>query len=270
MPRSEDHRVQHAIDVIKDQYSVNVSVDYKKKDLLKFGTRTTVGTDWETLMSVLKPSGTQTKETFVTDNDITHLISSNSGDTGTVKVEYHTVDGNGDTTFGVQEVTLTGQTAAPLSTAAFRISRMYNTGSSALVGDIYAYEGGATTSGVPNTETEIHARIEAGEQQTQKGQTTVSSLDYWIITNLSVSVTEKTGAWVEARLESKPVAQAYWRPISQNFAATDSSGTTQLQKEPLLIVPANYDVRLVIRANAANVDVAGGFNGYLAKVIVEG
>lgn len=259
----DEYKIRHAIDVIEDTYSVTVSVDDKKKDLVKFGTHTSIGTGWETLAEM---QDSETAETFVTGNDITHIVSTSGSDTGTVAVEYHTISG-GVTTFGVQSVTLTGTTAKALTTPCFRTSRIYNTGSSALVGTIVTYEGGALTSGKPDDDSEVHALIPAGEQQTQKAQTTISNNDYWIIANITLSVTEKTSAWAEARLEIKPVATSYWRPITQNFSASDASGTVELLKEPFVVVPANHDVRLAVRANTAGVSVAGGFSGYLAGVV---
>lgn len=256
-------QLQHAVDVIKSTYNVNVSVDEKRKDLLKFGVRTTEGTGWETLMET---AGSETEETFVSTNIINALVSSSSSDDETVGVEYHTTDGT-NATFGVQMVALNGQTSVAFGTDAFRVSRIYNVSTTPLAGTVYAFEGSTgVTSGIPDNKTKVHAVIDAGEQQTQKAQTTISSVDYWIIANISLSVLSKTSAYAEARLEAKPVSQSYWRPVSQNFASSDSSGTIELLKEPFIIVPSNYDVRIAVKTNASGVQVAGGFSGYLAIV----
>lgn len=204
--------------------------------------------------------GSETEETMLSTNGITTVVSADSGDTDTINLEYHTIS-SGALTFAVQEVTLNGTTPVPLTTPCARANRAYNTGSSALTGPVYFYEGGT------RTDANTHLIIPGGEQQTEKAQTAISDNDYWIITNISGSVIEKTSAWVEFRLEAKPTTQSYWRPVSQHFAVSDASGTVELLKEPFLIIPSNYDVRLVARANAANVDMAGGFSGYLASVI---
>lgn len=260
-----DSRIQQAINVIYSTYGDTVSVQAKKKNLIKFGARSTVGTNWETLMTTV---GSELEETFVSGNDIDTVVSSNASDNGkTLTLEYHTLSG-GNAIFGTQTVTLDASdatTPVSLSTAGedvFRASRLYNTSSSALLGNIYVYE-----DNTGRDDNKTHLVIPAGEQQTQKAATTISSSDYWIITEISGSVTEKTGAWAEMRLEIKPISGSYWRPISQNFAITDNSGTVDLFEEPFLIVPKNYDVRLAVRTNAGSVDVAGGFNGYLASVI---
>lgn len=264
---NSDFRVAQAIRTIKETYNVDVSVEQKKKNLLKFGTHTSIGTGWETLAEM---QDSETEETFVSTNAITHAISTASTDAGkTLNLEYHTVSGS-DATFGVQAVTLNasnGQTAAALTTPCFRANRAYNTSSTALVGNIAFYEGGSVTSGKPNVDSSVHLLLTAGDQQTQRAATTISANDYWIITNISLSVTEKSQSWAEARLEAKPIATTYWRPITQNFSANDSSGTTELLKDPFIVVPANYDVRLAVRCNSASISVSGGFNGMLASVI---
>lgn len=257
-----DFWADHALDVIKNQYGDSVSIESKKKDLVKFGTHTSVGTGWETLAEM---QGTETGETYVSGNDITQIISDDA-DGEDVVIEGHTWDGS-TTTFITQTVRLTGTTTADLTTPLYRVSRVYNAGSNALVGNIAVFEGGSTTLGVVDDATTVHLYIPAGEQQSQKASTTISGTDYWIITDITLSVTEKTASWAEARLEFKPVGTTFWRPMAQNFSAADSSGLSQLIKNPYLIVPPDHDVRIAVKCNTANIKVAGGFSGFLAKVI---
>lgn len=79
----DDFLIRHAIEIISDQYGDTVSVNSKKKDLIKFGTHTSVGTGWETLAEM---QDSETEETFVTGNDITHVIST-VNDTGDVTIQ---------------------------------------------------------------------------------------------------------------------------------------------------------------------------------------
>lgn len=248
----------HTLQVIRSTYGDDVSVDAKDKDLLKFGSRTTVGTGWEPMMTTV---GTETEETFVTGNDIDTIVGA-SGDTNEIVIEYHTI-ANGQATFGVQSVTLTEDTPVSLPVPAFRVSRMYNNSTTDLLGGpVYVYE-----DNTGRDDDKTHLVIEQNEQQTKKASTTISSQDYWIITNFSCSVLAKTTKYAEARLETKPVTSSVWRPITQTVSCTDTTGTIQIKKEPYIIVPSNHDVRLAVRTNTSAVDVAGGFSGYLAKVI---
>lgn len=269
MPRDDlnnlkvnDYELQRALQLIKADYGDTASINEKKKSLLKFGTHTTIGTGWETLAEM---QDSEVAETFVTDNGITHVISTQA-DTQTVTVEGHTIDGDGNTTFVTQNVTLTGTTAKALTTPLFRANRAFNIGSTALTGAVAFYEGGGVTSGKPDNDDQVHLLITAGEQQTQKGATTISSSDYWIVSSFTLSVTEKQSSWAEARIEIKPVAGTYWRPITQNIGCSDSSGTIKADKRPYIIVPKNHDVRIAVRGNAIGTSVAGGFNGYLASI----
>ena len=254
-----DYKLRQALNEIQSTYAELVSVSSKKKSLLKFGSRTTVGTGWETLMTT---QGSQVEEVLLSTNSIATVASSSSSDMGkTLGLEYHTLSG-GNLTFGVQPVTLDaadGQTPVTLATSAARVSRLYNTGTTALVGNIYVYESGS------RTDANTHLIIPAAEQQTQKAATSISANDYWIITNFSISVLSKTTKYAEARLEVRYIGDDFWRPISQTVAVTDTTGTVEIFKEPYIIVPPNSDVRIAVRTNTGAVDVAGGFSGYLAN-----
>jgi len=256
-PIPTNYNIWHAKQVIADTYGDTVSVEDKDKDLLKFGRRTTVGTGWETLSTAV---GTETAETFVSDNLIDTVVAG-TGDTGTLTIEGHTISG-GETTFTVQSVTLTEGTPVSLTTPLCRVARAYNTGSATLVGPIYIYE-----DNTGRDDDKTHLVIEAGENQSQKAATTISSSDSWIVSACSMTVLAKVTKYMEARIEVKPVSQAYFRPITQTFGCTDTTGTVIKYFDPYLIVPKNYDVRIAVKTNTSAVDVAGGIQGYLAKVI---
>lgn len=249
-----DHQIQHSLDEIFSQYGDTVSVQNKKKSILKFGAKTTATTGWETLMTA---RGTEVEETLLSTNGITTVVSS-AADTQPLKYEFHTISA-GALTFGVGEVTLTGTTPATLPTACARTSRAYNNDGSPLTGNIYFYEGGT------RTDANTHLIITAGDQQTQKAATSISNLDYFIVTSASLSVSSFTTKFASARIEVRDVGKTYWRPITQDFTTTSDTGTIQMTFEPHLIVASNIDVRMAVRTNSSGVDVKGGFNGYLAN-----
>jgi len=247
-------KIKQAINEVFSTYGDVVSVSNKKKSLLKFGTRTTVGTSWETLMTA---QGSEIQETILSANGITTVVSSAS-DTQNLIFEYHTISG-GALTFGVQSVTLTGTTPVSLPIPCARANRSYNNGTNPLVGNIYFYEGGT------RTDVNTHLVIPAGEQQTQKAATSISDADYWFISEASLNVLSKVTKYAEARLEVRDVGKNYWRPLTQTFSATDQTGTIEIPFEPYRIVPSNADVRLAVKTNSGSVDVSGGFSGYLAN-----
>ena len=95
--------------IIYDTFGDQVSIVNKAKTLRKFGRNAAVGGTFET---VWRTGG---DETYATDNTIDSVSSSDDGDTQAIHVEGHTIS-NGLLTFVAQEVTLTGQTPATLTT----------------------------------------------------------------------------------------------------------------------------------------------------------
>lgn len=256
-----DPDMNHAIRVIKATYGDTVSLDAKDKDLLKFGRNENIQTTKTTIMTL--PSGTY-NETYVTTNAITHFSSSSASDTFDMVVEGHTVDGSGDFTFVTQTVTLVGQTKTALTTPLARCTRLYNNGTTDAVGDIYVYEDVAAASGVPGTGSAVHCMISAGLNNSEKASTTLSSTDYWVVTNFYADVLEKTASWCLIHLEIRLKGKIFRNLIDRG--ASDNS-SVNYDFKPYLIIPPNSDIRLRGAANTNGIDASGGINGYLLKVI---
>lgn len=258
--------LQHAIDVVKSTYGDTVSINAKNKDLRKWGINLNVGTSAASIMTL---AGSEVAETFVSTNAITTAISDSGSDTQNIVLhEGHTISA-GDLTFFADTTVqaLTGTTPITLNTAGARNTRARL--SSPAVGNIYFYEGGSVMAGVPDDDAEVHMIIPAGEIQTQKASTAISSVDYWFITGATCSVLEKTASWVQARIEIKPITATYFYPITQWVGVSDNSGTINLlgQNDPFLIIPPNHDVRLVAIADNASTPVAGGMQGPLGLIV---
>lgn len=106
MPLFRDYKIKHAQDIILADYGDIVSVDEKKKDLLKFGRNTNVGTA-STGYTIWATGADQANETYVATNtnSIDSISSGASGDTSkSLVVEGHTESG-GNKTFVSQSVT---------------------------------------------------------------------------------------------------------------------------------------------------------------------
>lgn len=250
-------RIRHAIRVIQDTYGDRVSVDVKNKGLLKFGRNFEVGTSRATVMTL--PSGVL-HETLQTDNTITHFASASASDTQELVVQGYTVSGSNFTS-ATQTVTLAGQTKTALTTPLCRCVRAYNNGTTDLVGPIYFSQDVTYSSGVPQTAAAVHCMIPAGTNQTEKCATTLSQNDYWLITNVYADVTEKTAAFADFQLEVRRFGKVFRQQC--DFSAS-TSGQGIVRFDPLLIVPANSDVRLTALADGAGTSVSGGIQGYLA------
>ena len=256
--KDQDPWIEHAKRVIFADDGVHVSLEAKNKNLLKFGRSVQVQTSSTTIMTL--PTGTFS-EPYSTSDDITTIISTSTGDTETVVIEGHTLSG-GDFTFVTQSKALTGQTAASLDTPLARVTRVYNDSATELAGVISVTENDTFASGVPNTAAGVHLQIRAGQQQSEKCATTISSVDYWVITSFYADLLEKTAASADVDLEVRLSGKTF-RQVADISCSENHRGVFEFK--PYLIVPPNSDVRLRARANANGKDVSGGIEGVLLK-----
>lgn len=257
-----DYWLDHAVHVIENTYGDIVSVEQKHKDLLKFGRNKNIQTTKTTLMTF--PAGVY-DETYVTSNLITTISSSSVSDTEVVVVEGHTtLDGGLTFTFVAQTATLDGQNQVTLSTPLARCSRLYNDGSTDLIGSIYVYQNDTTTAGVPDTPVLVHCMIDAGLNNSEKGATTISGSDYWILESFYGDCLEKVATFGILHLEIRRAGKVFRNSID---ISVNDSARGEHEFKPYLIVPKNSDVRLRVSASANGKDFSGGLQGVLAKVI---
>jgi len=271
----QDYWVGHAIREVESTYGDIVSVNAKKKSLIKFGktlqandgVRTTVGIFQDAVVN----------ETLATGNTVDSLVSTSGSDTGIVTVEGHTMDGSGNLTFVSQDVTATGQTRAVLGTPMARANRMYIKGGTfavpavANVGNIAVYDNAANsglTAGKPDTDASVKMILVAGINQTQKCATSISSTDYWFISEVYASVTRGSpqSAKVNIEVEYKQVG-GVWRPLGFEMNLDQASGPHMHDEmRPFFIIPKNSDVRMIAISDTASTIVSGYIGGVLAKV----
>ena len=252
----------------------------KGKVIGKFGRTTNADDGVKTTIATFGSVATvNVNETFSTTNDIDKIASSSADDTETLTIEGHSIDAEGNLTFVVQSKTLTGQTPATLDTALARCSRVkvaasgsFGSPAGDLVGDIYAYasSGVTVTSGVPQTSTAVKARIVAGDNQTAKAATTISSVDYWCISRINASVEKGNSATVTAdiELETRDVANGgVWLPVGLELSLRAGATQTEvIELRPYVIIPKNHDVRLIAVSNTNDTQVSASFAGPLMIV----
>lgn len=272
---SEVGRISQAENVVLSTYGDTVSVSEKKKNLNKFGTNTTVGTSFET---VAQFQNAVANETYVSTNIIDSIVSSNAGDTQTIKVEGHTIDASGNLTFVIQDATLQGQTEVALTTPLARCTRMYvaNSGTfdspqAAIAGTVVVYDNtDGITAGVPNTDAAVKCLIDAGFTQSEKCATSVSSTDYWFLTDFEAGIGNSGGAAnrVTFRVEIRDVANGgVFRPLGRDIVVNVGQNGVSFKFDPLGIVPKNHDVRVVAMSNSNTAEVFAEIQGILAKII---
>lgn len=258
-----DPDIAQAIRIIANDYGDTVSVVSKKKNLIKFGRNTNVQTTASTVMTL--PGGIF-NETYATDNLIDSLSSTSTSDANPVTVEGHTLSGT-DLTFTVQNATLNGQTKVSLSTPLARMTRLYNISASDFTGTIFGFDDTSVSlaSGTPDLSAQVHLMVPTGTNQSEKASTTISSVDYWIVTSIYASLLNKTSAFADVQLQTRNYGKVF--RTQADIGVSSNGGLTKLEFKPYLIIPSNSDVRLVASASANGTDVSGGIEGYLAIVV---
>lgn len=252
--------LDHAINRIDAGFNDVVDVYTEvPKDLLKFGRNTNIGTSSATIMDL---AGSEVHETYVSTNIIDTVSSSNASDTESCVIEGHTVDGDGNFIFVVQDVTLNGRNKVVLTTPLARVSRFYANGSADLLGSIYVYEDGNISNGVPSTNSEVHMIVPQGLNQSRKASTTISSTQYWLINSIYTGIEEKTAAFASITLEIRRQGKVFRDVID----IAVSSGKVSHDFKPWVIVPPNADVRLTAIADGAGTDISGGIQGIILRV----
>jgi hypothetical protein len=245
------------------QFGDLVSVNEKAKSLLKFGKSASLTTG--SLQTVWTNGG---NETYVEDNLITQVSSSNAADTQLTFLEGHTVTGVGvdqKFTFISQSVVLDGQNTVNLPTPLARTSRAYNTNGTNILGNVTFYETTPVVGGVPTDTSKVHLEIPIGFQQSFKGATTISDQDYYFITGAFGSVSLKQSASVDFYLEIRPPNGVFRQAAV--LSTSSSGGPWDLSLDPVILIPKNSDIRVRVEAGTNGAVALVNFKGYLAKVI---
>lgn len=266
--------VRHAVEVVFRSFGDAVSVERKGKQLRKFGQTTNADDGVKTTIAEFGNVSTpNVNETFETTNAIDAIVSSSASDTMEVTIEGHTIDGSGNLTFVVQNVTLTGQTPATLTTPLARATRIFVTDQTfgnepdENVGRVvvFASDGVTVTSGVPQTNTAVKCVMNAATNQSRKCATSISQFDYWFITQIGAAIDRSggTGTAAEIELEVRRIGGVF-RPQGVNVQIRrDAQQQVLLDISPPIIVRPNSDVRLIAIATTDNTTIEGFINGYL-------
>ena len=257
--RTGDFWMDHALKEILDSYGDSCRV--KGKSLLKFGVNPSLDIADGTA-TVWSNGPDQSNESYVTSNAIDTISSSNASDTEIMVLEGHYEDSNNDWIFHVQTVTLNGQNKIVLDQPLIRSSRLYVQDETALLGDVYVYEDTTISGGVPTDKSTVHLKASAGDNQSQKAATSLSSVDYGIITEIYWGVGRQVTASVNFNLQIQQFEKIFRTrlPVSGN----SNSGTIWTSVRPHIIITPKADIRWAASTSANNTTVFAGFNGVIA------
>ena len=252
---------------IASVYGDTVSVAAKNKSLHIFGHRINSTTAEVGVFDIQATDGVLATETQETTNSITSIVSNNTGDTMDIRIEGHTISGN-DLTFVVQTATLTGTTPVTLSTALARCSLLkVSSGTTANAGLISIYEGGAATAGLPDVGAGVHNQMRVGVNKSEKGATSISSVDYLIITEIIISCHDTTSIESAVKLDLK-ATDGVWFERFEYAVSVAGTNTMGFEPHPYIIIPKNHDVKFVTSTASGTMDVVtANINGFLASVL---
>ncbi len=118
---------------------------------------------------------------------------------------------------------------------------------------------------MPSTAADVHLQIFLGSQNSDKAATTISNVDYWIITGIHCEMMTKAASFAEVDLEVRLQGKVF-RVLSDMTCTDNHSG--DIQFKPYIIIPKNSDVRLrAISDSASGRDVSGEVHGVLAIIV---
>jgi len=265
---SKEYRAQHmslvartplefAAEEIANSYGNVTSI--KRKSLHKFGRCEVVGTTEIDINYLgIDPVHSHT-------NSITHFSSTNAADTQTLRVEGMII-ASGVMLFQAQDITLNGQTKTALSIPLCRVTRIANVSSTtATLGDVYVYEDGTVSGGIPTDLNTVGNVMPATEQSTLFAGTSISGTNYFVCTGYYAYMNKKTTAQADIRFKIKPEYAEFYRSIS--VSSISNASAVNVKFDPYLIIPTNHDIDMTAVASTTGVDITAGFSGYFADII---
>ena len=253
-----DARLALAEQIIHREHGHKVSVSLAAEGFFIGGRNPDLGTSIETVWNV---GG---DETYVSDNLIDTISSSDAGDTQTCYIEGMTVSG-GIFTRVTQTATLNGQNKVVLTTPLARVNRFRNTGSTDNTGDWYIYQDTAIVAGVPTDITKVHSKADAGANNHAKTAYTFASNQYFIVTHATFGAERQNIREVDFFSEERLAGSVF---INRIEATASSPGSTnELNLDPPYILRPNSDFRLRAISSGTSTAAYGCIHGYIAQIV---
>ena len=244
-----------AIEEIQRTYGHRVTIG--RQALHKFGRNESAGTSEVDIISF---GGDPVRSTT---NSIDSFSSSNAADTQTLRVEGTTISGN-NLTFSVQDIILTGQTRGVLATPLSRVTRIANVANTTrTLGSVYVYENTAISGGVPTDASKIGNQMTITSQSTQFSGTSVTSNNYFLMTNVYAYLQKKQAATANIILRQGQI------PYIRREVHSGSVGTNRYMDHdfaPFIIIPPNSDITMTSISDSVGTDIVAGFHGFFADI----
>jgi hypothetical protein len=196
--------------------------------------------------------------TFMAAAATLYISSSAAGDTQSYTVYGLDADWNDQS----QSVTAAGQTKTEIGSGLtwIRVFRVTNDGATNNAGNIYVYEDGDITDGVPDDAGKVRAHVEIGDNQTLMAIYTIpaTKTGYLVGFYASMNRSTTTGA-ADLSLLVRPSGSVFQVKYVIGLVG---SGTGHFQHNYMvpLKIEAQSDIKMRVAASANNTDISAGFD----------
>ena len=148
-----------------------------------------------------------------------------------------------------------------------------NAAATEFTGPVYIYDNAdGSSSGVPTDPSDVAGYVAgsavSGGQQSHFAGTAISSVDTWLITQLTISSTRQQAASYDIHFQKRKTT-GVWLPIELELDLNTNGTTTfSLALDPCIIVPNNSYIRAeAISSSASDGEVQVSMSGYLASIV---
>lgn len=196
-------------------------------------------------------------------NSIDTMSSSSGSDTQVITIEGMTISG-GDYTFRSQTATLDGQNKVTLTTPLAVVTRIRSqTSATPTVGNVFVYEDGAITGGIPDDTATIGNVMEAVGQSTFAAGTSIASTNYFVMTGWYAYLNKKTDAQADVHLRWGDNDKPY---VTREVKAISRGQGIDTHFTPYQIIKPNSNIDIQALASTTGVDITAGFYGFFADI----
>lgn len=204
---------------------------------------------------------TEAAYTFSATADITQISSSDDGDGQDIEIQGLDASWN----LVKQTITLTGQTPATLTTALIRVFRMKNIGTTTLAGTVYLFITGAdVVDGVPDTDSEVRAVINIGNNQTLMAIYTIPNGYVGYLTSWFAVAPFKTTNVCNVRMYRRSFGGVFQ---IKEISATSTLGAIGFNRKYEIPekISAKTDIKITGNSSSNNSTLSAGFDIVLRK-----
>ena len=218
-------------------------------------------------------AGDEADVVYLTDNLITHIVSSETWMLGVALVYGQTISDGKFSEIFAQEITFNGQNPVELQTPICRVHSAINTRDTWGWGTIYVYQGtSSVTDGIPDTDSMVHLmnrQLNTGENPNNvfAGHFTVPDGHYFILKNSEIGqVRSNNSLFVDAEVQIAEYGKSF---ITKRVLSGGNAGTITGIDDNLIYAPPNSTLRMWGHFNGSNDanEALANFSGYLGKII---